>query len=78
MVELRRELGDQKIDLVIHRRAVPDAPIYRIAQDTGILLWIHTAALPKPSLLSLLTERFSCASLNSFFNSGKKPAMLLS
>ncbi|TFH86679.1 nucleotidyltransferase domain-containing protein [Billgrantia azerbaijanica] len=35
LVELRRELGDQKIDLVIRRREAPALPIYRVARETG-------------------------------------------
>lgn len=38
LVELHRQLGEQKIDLVINRRQGKMLPIYQIAKDTGELL----------------------------------------
>ncbi len=38
LAELHRLLGEQKIDLVIHREGVPELPIHRIARETGVPL----------------------------------------
>ncbi|WP_111640073.1 nucleotidyltransferase domain-containing protein [Marinomonas shanghaiensis] len=38
LVELHLLLGDQKIDLVINRRAGTVLPIYKIAKESGIRL----------------------------------------
>jgi len=39
LVEMHRLLGDQKIDLVLHRaNCKQDLPIYRIAKETGVKL----------------------------------------
>lgn len=38
MVELQLALGEQKIDLVINRKAGTLLPIYKIAKETGIRL----------------------------------------
>ena len=38
LIELKQRLGEQKIDLVIHRRQAPVLPIHRIAKDTGLPL----------------------------------------
>ncbi|KKO47836.1 DNA polymerase III subunit beta [Arsukibacterium sp. MJ3] len=38
LVELHMALGEQKIDLVINRKAGTVLPIYKIAKDTGIRL----------------------------------------
>ena len=36
MIEMHRLIGDQKIDLVLHRdKCDRDLPIYRIAKETG-------------------------------------------
>jgi len=37
--EIHKQLGDQKVDVVIYRPGhSPDLPIYRIAKQTGVLL----------------------------------------
>jgi predicted nucleotidyltransferase len=37
--DLHKKIGDQKIDVVLHRtNALNDLPIYRIAKQTGVLL----------------------------------------
>lgn len=36
--ELRKRIGDQKIDLLVHQRGQPRSPIERIAMDTGVPL----------------------------------------
>ena len=38
LAQLHERLGEQKIDLVIHRRNGPEQPIHRIARDTGVAL----------------------------------------
>ena len=38
LVDLHRALGDQKIDLVVNRKAGTVLPIYRIAKETGVPL----------------------------------------
>lgn len=38
LVELHRQLGEQKIDLVINRKQGTDLPIYQVAKETGVLL----------------------------------------
>ncbi|MFY0663245.1 MAG: nucleotidyltransferase domain-containing protein [Natronospirillum sp.] len=38
LVELRLALGEQKIDLVINRRAGVNLPIYSVAKETGLVL----------------------------------------
>ncbi|NRQ42217.1 nucleotidyltransferase domain-containing protein [Rheinheimera sp. YQF-2] len=38
LVELHMALGEQKIDLVINRKAGTVLPIYKIAKETGIRL----------------------------------------
>lgn len=38
LVEIHKTLGDQKIDLVIHRKSGPSLPIHKIAKETGVLL----------------------------------------
>jgi len=39
LVEMHRVLGDQKIDLVLHRaQSQHDLPVYRIAKETGARL----------------------------------------
>jgi len=39
LVEIHRVLGDQKIDLVLHRtQSKQDLPIYRVAKETGVKL----------------------------------------
>jgi len=39
LLEMHRVLGDQKIDLVLHRAQVKcDLPVYRIAKETGEML----------------------------------------
>jgi len=39
LVEMHRVLGEQKIDLVLHRsQSNQDLPIYRIAKETGVKL----------------------------------------
>jgi hypothetical protein len=38
LIALKRELGEQKIDIVLRRQCAPDLPIYRIAQETGVAL----------------------------------------
>jgi hypothetical protein len=39
MAELHKKLGEQKIDVVLHRdNADSQLPIYRIAKQTGVLL----------------------------------------
>jgi len=38
LVELQLALGEQKIDLVINRKAGTVLPIYKIAKETGIRL----------------------------------------
>jgi predicted nucleotidyltransferase len=38
LVALDRELGEQKIDLIIHRANSDILPIHRIAKETGIRL----------------------------------------
>jgi len=39
LVEMHRVLGDQKIDLVLHRpQSKQNLPIYRIAKETGVRL----------------------------------------
>jgi predicted nucleotidyltransferase len=38
LVELNAALGEQKIDIVIHRKNGPELPIHRIARETGVLL----------------------------------------
>jgi hypothetical protein len=42
--DLHKKMGEQKVDVVLHRPNTPiDLPIYRIAKQTGVLLqW------PKP------------------------------
>jgi hypothetical protein len=39
LLELHKQLGDQKIDVVIRRAAYKEElPIYRIARETGVKL----------------------------------------
>jgi predicted nucleotidyltransferase len=38
LAELHLVLGDQTIDLIIHREQGPDLPIHRHARETGVLL----------------------------------------
>jgi len=38
LVELKQRLGDQRIDLVIHRAAARELPIHAIARETGVRL----------------------------------------
>jgi predicted nucleotidyltransferase len=38
LVELHRALGEQKIDLVIHRKQGPDLPIHQRARASGVPL----------------------------------------
>jgi predicted nucleotidyltransferase len=38
LVELHRQLGEQKIDLVINRKQGVSLPIYQMAKKTGVLL----------------------------------------
>ena len=39
MAELHKKLGEQKIDVILHRdNADSQLPIYRIAKQTGVLL----------------------------------------
>jgi predicted nucleotidyltransferase len=39
LMELHRQFGEQKIDVVIHRAGCKeDLPIYRIARETGVQL----------------------------------------
>jgi len=39
LVGIHRVLGDQKIDLVLHRtQSKQDLPIYRVAKETGVRL----------------------------------------
>lgn len=38
LVELHRQLGEQKIDLVINRKQGTNLPIYQVAKETGVLL----------------------------------------
>ena len=38
LVELKQRLGDQRIDLVIHRASAREVPIHAIARETGVLL----------------------------------------
>lgn len=38
LVELHRQLGEQKIDLVINRKQGVSLPIYQVAKETGVLL----------------------------------------
>lgn len=38
LVALHRQLGEQKIDLVINRKTATQLPIYQIAQQTGVPL----------------------------------------
>ncbi|QTF91312.1 nucleotidyltransferase domain-containing protein [Halomonas sp. BM-2019] len=38
LVELKQRLGDQKIDLVVHRRAAKELPVHRLARETGVRL----------------------------------------
>jgi len=39
LIEMHRVLGEQKIDLVLHRsQSNQDLPIYRIAKETGVKL----------------------------------------
>jgi predicted nucleotidyltransferase len=38
LVELHRQLGEQKIDLVINRKQGVHLPIYQRAKETGVLL----------------------------------------
>jgi predicted nucleotidyltransferase len=38
LVDLHLALGDQKIDLVINRKAGKTLPIYKIAKDSGVPL----------------------------------------
>jgi len=39
LVEMHRVLGEQKIDLVLHRsQSNQDLPIYRVAKETGVKL----------------------------------------
>jgi hypothetical protein len=38
LVELHRQLGEQKIDLVINREQGVSLPIYQEAKETGVLL----------------------------------------
>jgi hypothetical protein len=38
LVELKQELGDQKIDLVVRRAAANELSIHRVARDTGVRL----------------------------------------
>jgi hypothetical protein len=37
-VELIRRLGDRKIDVVLKDAATPDAPVMRVARETGVML----------------------------------------
>ena len=37
--ELHKEIGEQKVDVVLYRAGQsPDLPVYRIAKQTGVLL----------------------------------------
>lgn len=38
LIELRQHLGDQKIDLVIHRQEAPVLLIHQVAKETGVRL----------------------------------------
>lgn len=37
-VALIRRLGDRKIDVVLKDSATPDAPVMRVARETGVIL----------------------------------------
>jgi predicted nucleotidyltransferase len=38
LVDVKLLIGDQKIDMVIHAKAMQDAPIYQEARKTGVKL----------------------------------------
>ena len=45
MPGLIRQLGDRKIDVLIQDAATTEAPVVRIALETGVVLCVFTACI---------------------------------